>query len=655
MVESAITLRDARESASRKDWSDVRRICRHILLRESENAEAHHLLALAYQGEGRPDAAIAELERAIVLGPSAQMQRSLGALYGAANRWKDSVAAFERSLTQDPDHPNGIWQLGRALCEIGRYEEALRLLSRGRIVAPEHLGICTELGVALFEAGEYEHSYEVLCSVVERSARSPRARRYLAGACRKLQRLQECLEHTLVSTELEQSGEAWARLALVAWDYGDLPLALQARDRALRDGVADAELHSLLLYISLFDPEQTPESLRRAHRLWALTHTIPVQHRPYTNSPDADRKLRVGYVGMGMFNTPGRCFRLPLLIHANRDQFETFFYDTQPETDETAFREITTWRDARGLCDADLSTCIERDGIDVLVDLARHSRAGRPGVFTLKPAPVQVVYSGYRATTGLREFDAYVTDEIMSPPGTDDEYTEPLARIPGGWIIYSSRREAPEVTPLPAAVNGYVTFGVFQRAAKLSAECLDLIAEVLRELPDSRLLLHHTERDFDESASGAVRRVADAFESRRVPRERLRFLGYRAWTEHMTVVGAADIALDTLPFNGQTTTCECLWMGVPVVTVPGSSIAGRVGASLLRHAGMEEYVANSFDDYVRIALEVARDLPGLAEERAALRDRFARSRVCDCAGGTRGVEALYRELWHRWCHQRESR
>jgi predicted O-linked N-acetylglucosamine transferase (SPINDLY family) len=215
--------------------------------------------------------------------------------------------------------------------------------------------------------------------------------------------------------------------------------------------------------------------------------------------------------------------------------------------------------------------------------------------------------------------------------------------------MYAPRTDAPGATPLPAEKNGHITFGMFQRTAKLSAECYDLLAHVLQAVPHSRLLLHHTERDFDQPRSRAVRSVVDEFGTRGIEAERLQFTGYRKWADHMMVIAEADIALDTFPFNGQTTTCECLWMGVPVVTLLGRTRAGRVGASLLRQAGLDTWVAQTPEEYVGAAAALAVDLQALVQRRRTLREQVAQSSLCDTAGRTGEIERIYRKLWQRWC------
>jgi predicted O-linked N-acetylglucosamine transferase (SPINDLY family) len=303
------------------------------------------------------------------------------------------------------------------------------------------------------------------------------------------------------------------------------------------------------------------------------------------------------------------------------------------------------WRETQELTDEALAALIESDAIDVLVDLGGHTAGNRLMCFARRPAPVQVTYCGYPGTTGLSTMDWRLTDAVADPEGTADT-TERLYRLPHGFLCYQPLPGAPEVGPPPARARGHVTFGSFNNLAKLNDGVLSLWARVLREVPDARLFLKAKGLTDQEPAA----RLRDSLEQNGVEPTRIMIAPYAATpAEHLALYQQVDIGLDPFPYNGTTTTCEALWMGVPVITWRGHRHAGRVGASLLERVGLGALVAESADDYLRIATSLAADVGGQEGLRATLRDRMATSPLTSAVTLTRDIEAAYREMWGGWC------
>jgi predicted O-linked N-acetylglucosamine transferase (SPINDLY family) len=289
---------------------------------------------------------------------------------------------------------------------------------------------------------------------------------------------------------------------------------------------------------------------------------------------------------------------------------------------------------------------IRRDGIDILVDLAGHTALNRLGVFARKPAALQVSWLGYPDTVGLATIDARVTDAIADPAGSDSFAMERLMRLPGGFLCYGEPEDAPDVAPLPAGTDGPVTFGSFCNLSKMTDRVLGLWAEVLQAVPRARLLLKA------RSLGDAVirRDTAGIFARYGIAEDRVQLAGHiSGYRDHMAAYNDVDIALDTFPYNGTTTICEALWMGVPTVTLKGDRHSARVGESLLTRIGLPDLVAANAEDYVRIAARLAEDRPRLAVLRSGMRDRMRKSPLMDAARFTANLEAAYRELWCEWC------
>jgi predicted O-linked N-acetylglucosamine transferase (SPINDLY family) len=305
------------------------------------------------------------------------------------------------------------------------------------------------------------------------------------------------------------------------------------------------------------------------------------------------------------------------------------------------------WREIGAVTDADAAELIRRDGIDILVDLAGHTFGNRLLLFARRPAPVQVTYLGYCDTTGMNAIDYRLTDALADPPGTTERlHTERLVRLPDCAWCFRPPEGAPPVSPPPFERTGGITFGCFSAIPKLTEEALRLWSRILLAVPRSRLLLKNVA--FREVATQS--RIRALLESAGIAADRIELLGPTPdIAGHLATYGHVDIALDTFPYHGTTTTCEALWMGVPVITLAESAHASRVGVSRLTHAGLPEFIAADQDDYARIAVQLAADTNRLADLRSHLRSRMAASPLMDAPRFAQNVEAAYREMWRKWC------
>jgi predicted O-linked N-acetylglucosamine transferase (SPINDLY family) len=339
------------------------------------------------------------------------------------------------------------------------------------------------------------------------------------------------------------------------------------------------------------------------------------------------------------------CFLAHVLEAHDRGQVEVFCYSNSRQADAVTARiraAADCWREIHALSDEQAAELIREDGIDLLVDLAGHTGDNRLPLFALKPAPVQVTWLGYPDTTGLREIDYRITDAWADPPGRSDElHTEKLVRLPHGFAAYEPQEVAPEVAPLPAEANSFVTFGSFNNFNKLTDECLEVWARILEAVSTARLLLKCGQ--FDDPA---MREEMLA----RFPSGRLELVGAQAGqAEHLAQYARVDVALDPFPYNGATTTCEALWMGVPVIALAGNRHAARVGLSMLTRVGLADLVATSQDEYVANAIELAADLSRLRTLRARLRDMMRSSPLTDGRQLAVELQAAYRDMWRVWC------
>jgi predicted O-linked N-acetylglucosamine transferase (SPINDLY family) len=343
----------------------------------------------------------------------------------------------------------------------------------------------------------------------------------------------------------------------------------------------------------------------------------------------------------------------PLLASHDPAVVETYCYANLDKVDAVTRRfeaAAQNWRPVFHLSDEALRQHIRGDRIDILVELAGHTGHSRITALLPKPAPIIVNWLGYPATTGMPGVDYRLTDNEADPPGEADElHTETLIRLEDGFLCYRPPADAPAVAAAPSRDRGFITFGSFNNPAKLTDEGIAIWGRILREIPASRLVLKAVNIESPEFRE-TRERFLDRFAQEGVPAARIEIRGHtETVAEHLAMYADLDIGLDPFPYNGTTTTCEALWMGLPVVTLNGDRHAGRVGASLLTRVSLPELIADTPDRYVAIAIELARDPERLASLRAGMRERMAASPLRDEPGFARRFEAMLREIWRQWC------
>jgi predicted O-linked N-acetylglucosamine transferase (SPINDLY family) len=374
-----------------------------------------------------------------------------------------------------------------------------------------------------------------------------------------------------------------------------------------------------------------------------------IEHAPpHANSLDPNRRLRVGYVSPDFRRHSVAYFLEPLLAAHDKSGFEIFCYahDHKPDDDVTARLRgyADHWRSVAAMPDHDLAQLIRADGIDILIDLAGHIEHNRLLAFARKPAPVQASYLGYPDTTGLRAIDFRLTDALADPPGdADDRYAEHLIRLPGCAWCYRPDEHAPPADRIDD--DAPVTFGCFNVARKINAAVIQTWAAILRAAPASRLVI----KDGQGTPSPAIPRLRREFDRHGIAAERVELLSYVPdVAAHLGLYHRVDVALDTFPYSGTTTTCEALWMGVPVVTRVGDAHLSRVGGSLLAAVGLPELVTRSAEEYIDAAVHLAREGKRTSEQRHALREQMRRSPLVEGEAFARNVESAYREMWSRY-------
>jgi predicted O-linked N-acetylglucosamine transferase (SPINDLY family) len=564
----------------------------------------------------------------------------------AEGRYEDAVESYRQALAVDPA-TGGAWHgLGEALRKLRKPVDALSAFERALVLEPADASVHARLADTLAELGEFPRAvarYENALAL--QSDRQD----WLVGLgdaharLGSVERAADCYDRAIRISPVPTG--ALLALAGLMRDHGRLNEALACYRRILEFAPGNAEAESgLLASENLVEPD--PEVVFRRNLAWGrMQARAPAGD--FENEADPDRRLRVGYVsGDFRYHVAAR-FIEPVLESHDFAKFEAVCYDNWSRPDAFTARlqrHADEWRYVADLSDAALAELIRRDRIDILVDLSGHTRLNRLRVFASKPAPVQAAFLGYPATTGLGAMDYRITDRFADPPGLSERYyTETLVRVPDSLWCYKPDSQLAEVSPLPALGTGNLTFGSFNNSTKIGPEAIGLWSEVLRAVPRSRLLLvtipHGRAREDLERA----------FESRGIDPGRLEFWPRVTVPEFQRLHHRVDVALDTFPSNGGTTTCESLLMGVPVITLAGRAFVSRAGLSILTNAGIPEFVAQSADEYVAIARRCADDPAELGGLRQLLRHRFLRSPVADAGRYVAGLEGVYRQIWGRWC------
>lgn len=406
--------------------------------------------------------------------------------------------------------------------------------------------------------------------------------------------------------------------------------------------------HINLIFVMILLESARPEEVYAEHVAWAKIHADPLlaQAAPHENSRDPERRLRIGYVSADFRQHALTYFIEPALAQHDSAACEVFCYHSGRIVDDVTRRlaqHADHWHEIINLDDEQAAELIRSDGIDILVDLSGHLRDNRLLVFARKPAPIQVTYLAYPNTTGMSAMDYRITDAVCDPPGaTERYYRETLIRLPRCMWCYQPRDDMPAVSPLPALTSGAVTFASMNGANKITARMLSLWGRILGEIPGSRIV-------FTTVPEQGRERIRDALAQAGVADARISMHDRLPTKEFWALYAGIDILLDTFPMNGGTTTCEALWLGVPVVTRSGDIFQSRAGLSILGSMGLNELIAGSDEDYVRIAVALARDSERLAALRAGLRGRMRASPLTDAGGYARALEAAYRGVWRAWC------
>jgi predicted O-linked N-acetylglucosamine transferase (SPINDLY family) len=564
---------------------------------------------------------------------------------------KGAVAEYQRGLKIKPDDITLKSGLAGAYCTIGEMEQVYRLCREVLEVEPDRAGDWNNLGLALQNLRRDAEAVDAFRKAVELAPDYAVGWTHLGSAYQSMGNLTEAR----VCFEKAQSirpgmPEALNNLGIVAQTLGDFAAGLEYLHKAIEAAPNNPAYHSNVLFGIQYLPDGTDEMLFEEVKRWGKKHAAPFYHKrkPHTNDADPDRKLRIGYVSPDFKGHSCSYFLYPIYTNHDREKYEIYSYAEVHGNDiwTQTFRNLSDqWRSTISVSDDDVAEMIRADKIDVLIDLGAHTGGSRVVVLAQKPAPVQASWLGLGNSTGVETIDYFITDKHLVPEGYERLFVEQVHRLPTCTYCYYPLNRMPDVGPLPQTINGHVTFGTLSRPVRLNQGVLGAWARMMNAIPGSRLIVN----TLAMSDLGLQQRFRTFFADKGISDDRLELIATRVPNDTWGSYNRIDVALDPFPHNAGLTTYEALYMGCPVVTFADRPPQGRYGASILNNIGLGELVATSIDDYVRMAVDLARDVPRLTALKTSLRERMLASPLCDGKAYTRGLEDGYRTMWRRWC------
>lgn len=585
-------------------------------------AEAHNNLGIALRILGQLDAAVASYRRALEIKPDfAKAHYNLGNILKDFGQLNAAIASYRQALEIKPDYAKVHHNLGNVLKDLGLPDAAVASYRQALEINPDYAEVHSNLGTTLHDLGQLE------------------------GAMASYRR----------ALEIEPDfAEAHNNLGVIQKDLGQLNAAMASHHRALEIKPDYAEAHSNLLFTHNYLSDQSATALlAEARRFGDLAAR---RAHPYTdrlNVPEPGRSLRVGLVSGDLRSHPVGYFIESVLVALSSNassRLKLIAYSSYVGGDMLTERIKASchgWHSAVGISDESLARQIRDDRIDILIDLSGHTAHNRLPMFAWKPAPVQVSWLGYFATTGIGAMDYLIADPWSLPKMEEVHFTEKIWHLPETRLCFTAPQVNVEVSPLPALTNGFITFGSFNSLTKVNDAVVALWARVLMAVPESRLFLKA--RQLGDASER--RSVVSRFATHGISADWLMLEGPEAREKYLDAYHRVDIALDPFPFPGGTTSVEGLWMGVPVLTLIGESLLARQGVGILMNAGLPEWLSINADDYVARAAAHAGDLSQLALLRSGLRRKVLASPLFDASRFARHFEAALTGMWAQWCNQ----
>ena len=635
---------------------EARDLCTQMLKKDPHNADVLYFLGVVYSRLEKHDLAITFIKRSLQENPNnADAYHIVGMSFQAQGKLDEAVEYYRKTIEHNPQYAEAYNNLGNVLKERKQSEEAIEYYQKAIELKPELGTAYYNLGVIAQEKDRYQEAVTYFKKALRFDPTNDNIYHIMGLAHNRLGEIQEAIQCFEKALQFNPGlADAYNNLGNTFQENGKPDDAEKCYRNALAIQPDFPFCYSNLLLTMNYNPRHDMQTIHSEHMHFAKQYAMPLaasitSHR---NDRTAHRRLRVGYVSPDFRQHSVAYFIEPVLrVHNHRD-FEIFCYVDVPNSDDTTLRIQGLpdhWRSIYGKSDEEVAAMIRSDKIDILADLAGHTARNRMLLFARKPAPVQVTWIGYPATTGLGGMDYKIVDPYTNPPGTNEQYyTEKLIRMPESFLCYLPDSRSPAIGPLPLLYSGHVTFGAFHNFARVSSDILSLWSKILKKIPNAHFVIKS--RIFADKPT--CRHILDFFFQNGIASDRIQLLPFQtSVAEHLDLYRNIDIGLDTFPYNGTTTTCEALWMGVPVISLEGKTYASRIGVGLLSNIGLGDLVAKTPETYVEIAHQLAHDTEKLQMLRGRLREMMIQSPLMNVQKFITDLEHLYRTIWKEWCSQ----
>jgi protein O-GlcNAc transferase len=612
-------------------------------------------LGVAMKKQGRLQEAAALHRKAMEVCPDyPHAYLNLGKVLQALGNADEAAASFRAAITRKPDFREAHIGLGHVLHESGQLDEAITAYVSAIHLKPDSAEVYTVLGNCLKKKGLFAEAAVAHRRAIELKPDLAEAHSNLGGVLKDGWLIDEAIAACERAIALQPDfGNAYGNLSQALMLSGQVEAGLAASRRVISLQPENAAAHGGYVFSLNYLADYDAAAIAREQAIWNDRHGEPWRKfiLPHRNDPDPERRLRIGYVSADFWAHPVGRFLLPLLENHDKERHEIFAFSQATISDPLTKEFMAAcdgWTSVVGLSDDQMAARVRQDEIDILVDLSLHTAGNRLLVFARHPAPVQITWLGYPGSTGLKTMDYRISDPYLDPAGADlSIYSEKTLTLPDSFWCYQPSSSAGEVAPCPVRERGEVTFGCLNHFGKVTPQMLRVWMRLLHELPGAAILMHVT-------PGNSRQRVLDLFAQAGIDPQRIQFEGRVHPRDYFQLYGKIDIALDTSPFAGGTTTCDALWMGVPVVTMRGQTVIGRGGVSILTNVGLPQLVAESEEQYLQIATGLAGDRGQLERWRSELRQKMQASPLMDAPRFARNMEAAYRTAWRQWCGSYES-
>ncbi|MBI3368898.1 MAG: tetratricopeptide repeat protein [Burkholderiales bacterium] len=637
----------SRALASQGLTDDARATIVRCLALNADSPRALFYLGNIESGAGRWPDAVASYRRAVTLLPNdAEMWQNLARAQAMAGQPAEAVESLKRAVTVAPGSVTARATLGTAHYRIGNLDDAVRSYRSALALAPNRADLHDSLGLTLLALGDKAGAAQSHRKAIELKPGEASYRANLGLALGREEAI-SCYRRAL---ELDPKFiTAHSNLGVTYYELAEMAASVDSFRAALALDPERIDVRSKLLFVLSFDERCTPRAYRAEAETFgrqAAARAKPFSSWPSTVGQGATAPLRIGLVSADLRTHPVGHFLEAILKHLPAQGLELFAYSTDPRRDALTERiqpHFRAWRSLVGMVDETAARTVHDDGIHVLLDLVGHTGRNMLSMLAWRPAPVQASWLGYFASTGLAEVDYVIADPHCLPAEDEGQFVERVWRLPETRYCFTPPREAPPAAPLPALATGQLCFGSFQNMAKLNAATIERWSEVLRALPTATLRIQSPQLD-----SPTQREVLESrFQVHGIGRDRLRLLGAVPREAYLAAYAEVDVVLDTAPYTGGTTTCEALWMGVPTLTMDGHTMLTRQGASILRLAGLDDWVVRDGESFAARACALVSDLPRLAALRGSLRDQVARSPLFDAPRFAIDLAQALKGMWAR--------